>query len=128
MKHTKSIVASVLLVGVVATTSVFAASSMGSSSMHTDMQKSPFTNTNLIKVLQDKGITVPTPEEAKAFQTKMQAMKTAEKNLSDADKASFKLLRESFKKQERDFLRSKGVTLPSEEEIAKMELIRTTLE
>jgi len=127
MKHTKSIIASVLLVGVVATTSVFAATSMGTTSMTSEMHKNHLSNPDIVKILQDKGITVPTPEEAQAFHTKMQSLRSAEKNLSDADKASFKLLRESFKKQERDFLRSKGVTLPSEEEVAKMELIRTTL-
>lgn len=127
MKHTKSIIASVLLVGAVATTSVFAASSMGMTSKLTS-QKNPFTNTAVIKALQDKGITVPTAEEAKAFHDKMQALHTAEKNLSEADKASYQALRESFKKQERDFLRSKGIVLPTEDEIAKMELIRTTLE
>ncbi|MDD2745509.1 MAG: hypothetical protein PHU93_03135 [Candidatus Gracilibacteria bacterium] len=126
MKHTKSIIASVLLVGALATTSVFAANSMGMTSKLMS-QKSPFTNATVIKALQDKGITVPTPEEAKAFQTKMQTMHDAEKSLSEADKASYEALRQSFKKQERDFLRSKGIVLPTEDEIAKMELIKTTL-
>ncbi len=126
MKHTKSIIASVLLVGAVATTSVFAASSMGMTSKLTS-QKSPFTNTPVVKALQDKGITATTPEEAKAFQDKMQAMHDAKKNLSETDKASYQALQESFKKQERDFLRSKGIVLPTEDEIAKMELIKKTL-
>jgi hypothetical protein len=52
-------------------------------------------------------------------------------NLSDANKAELKKLRDSFEKTEREFLRSKWVTTPTEEQVTKMdaihEVIRTTL-
>ena len=125
MKHSKTILASVLLVGAVATSSVFAANMTGVTNKMAKMN--PFTTETVIKALADKGITAPTVEEAKAFETKMQAAHEAQEKLSDTDKAGLKTLRESFQKQERDYLRSKGVTLPSEEEIAKMKQIREVL-
>ncbi len=129
MKHTKSIVASVLLVSAIAATSVFASNSSSSvMGMSYKMNMgNPFSNTGVIQLLKEKGITAPTPEEARAFQEKMQALQNAEKSLSTEGKAQLELLRKSFRKQERDFYRTQGVVLPSEVEIAKMEMIRDLL-
>ncbi len=126
MKHTKSIVASVLLVSAFAATSVFAAnSSMG---MKLKMGKgNQFSNTGVIQLLTAKGITPPTLVEVKAFETKMKALQKAEKSLSTDAKAQLETLRQSFRKQEREFYRTQGVVLPTEDEIAKMETIRDLL-
>lgn len=93
-------------------------------------------NENVRATLAASGVTLPTAAEATAFHDKMKAARDAENALSDADKAGLKTirdaaqekmrtLREETAKAERDYLRSKGVALPSEEEIAKM---RDTME
>lgn len=82
------------------------------------------------------GVVLPSAEEMKSYAESMKAAREAQAKLSDADKAELKKLhdeamekmkqvRESSAKAERDFLRSKGVNLPSEETIAKM---RSTME
>lgn len=94
------------------------------------------TNENLRTALAASGVTLPTADEAKAFHEKMQAARDAEAKLADADKAALKTMRDAAQekikaireeaaKAEREYLRSKGVALPSEEEIAKM---RDTME
>jgi hypothetical protein len=127
MKHAKTIVASVLLVSAVAATSVFAANSMGMGNKAGMGKGNPFSNTGVIQMLKDKGITAPTAEEAKAFETKMKALQKAEKSLTTEAKAQLETLRQSFRKQEREFYRTQGVVLPTEDEIAKMEAIRELL-
>lgn len=67
------------------------------------------------------GVTLPSAEEMKAHREQMQKVKDAMDNLSDADKATLKQMHEAAAKAERDFLRSKGVPLPTEDEIAKWE-------
>ena len=82
------------------------------------------------------GVILPSTEEIRSYAESMKAAREAQAKLSDADKAELKKLhdeamekmkqvRESAAKAERDFLRSKGVNLPSEETIAKM---RSTME
>ena len=77
--------------------------------------------------LKTQGITLPTADEVQAFQTKMKNNMNAVKNLSDADKASLKTLREEFQAKEREFLRSKGVDLPTEDQIAQMKKVREAI-
>ena len=88
-------------------------------------------NEKIRTALAASGVTLPTADEAKAFQDKMKASREAEENLSDTDKAALKTMRDATQekirtiheeaaKAEREYLRSKGVTLPTEEEIAKM--------
>lgn len=94
------------------------------------------TNENLRTALAASGVTLPSADEAKAFHEKMQAAREAEAKLADTDKAALKTMRDAAQekikaireeaaKAEREYLRSKGVALPSEEEIAKM---RDTME
>lgn len=88
-------------------------------------------NEKVREALAASGITLPSAEELAAFHEKMQAARAAEAKLSDAEKTEFSAIRttgmekiraihEEIAKSERDYLRSKGVALPSEEEIAKM--------
>ncbi|MDQ1343609.1 MAG: hypothetical protein QG650_328 [Patescibacteria group bacterium] len=83
------------------------------------------------EALAASGVTLPSVEAIDAFEAKMKAARDAESKLSDADKAELKKMRdatmaqvkavhEAAAKSERDYLRSKGVTLPTEDEIAKM--------
>lgn len=89
-------------------------------------------NENIRTALAASGVTLPTADEAKAFQEKMKAAREAEAKLADADKATLKTMRDATQekiktireeaaKAEREYLRSKGVALPTEEEIAKIE-------
>ena len=93
-------------------------------------------NEKIRAALAASGVTLPTADEAKAFQEKMKTAREAEAKLADADKATLKTMRDATQekiktireeaaKTEREYLRSKGVTLPTEEEIAKM---RDTME
>lgn len=89
------------------------------------------TNDKVREALAASGVTLPSVDEINAFETKMKAAREAQAKLSDADKAELKKMREATMEQvrkihldaaktERDFLRSKGVALPTEDEIAKM--------
>ena len=122
MKHTKTLAVSALVLGTVITSSVFAFDYA-----KTATSLNPFASSAVTKVLQDKGLTAPTTDETKAYMEKMVAAREAEKKLSDADKAGLKTLRESFQKQERDYLRTKGIALPTEAEITKMNQVREAL-
>lgn len=121
MKHVKTLAISALVVGTVITSSAFAFDY--AKKTNTD----PLASSAVTKVLQEKGITAPTSDEMKAFMEKMQSARDAEEKLSDADKSGLQTLRDGFRKQERDYLRSKGVTLPSEEEISKMDAVHEAL-
>lgn len=88
-------------------------------------------NEKVRAALAASGVTLPTTDEVKAFQDAMKAARTAESKLSDTDKAGLKAVRdagqekikaimEETAKSEREYLRSKGVALPTEEAIAKM--------
>lgn len=88
-------------------------------------------NENIRTALAASGVTLPTADEAKAFQEKMKAAREAEQALSDTDKAALstmrdatqqkiQAIREESAKAEREYLRSKGVALPTEEEFTKM--------
>jgi hypothetical protein len=88
-------------------------------------------NEKVREALAASGVTLPSTEELGAFHEKMQAARSAEAKLSDAEKAELQAIRtagmekiraihQETAKSERDYLRSKGVALPSEEEIAKM--------
>ncbi len=78
--------------------------------------------------LKAQGISIPSTDEVQAFQTKMQSEREAMKNLSEADRASLQTLREEFKKKEREFLRSKGVDMPTEDQIAQMKKLREAVQ
>ncbi len=123
INKTKIIIGSAVALAAVATTSAFAFNMSGGFQTKADI----FTNPTVIKALTDSGITVPTAAEATAFMTKQKAAHEAEVKLSDADKAGLKTLKESFKKQERDYLRSKGIDLATEADIARFAKIRETL-
>lgn len=95
------------------------------------MMENIFTNSGVTAALQAKWLSTPTEAELQSYHTAMQAMMSGAMNLSDANKAELKKLRDSFQKTEREFLRSKWVTTPTDEQVAKMdaihEVIRTTL-
>jgi hypothetical protein len=95
--------------------------------MQGGVQADPFSDPAVKKALTDAGIAVPTSEEAKAFMEKQMNAFTAEAKLSETDKAGLKALRESFRKQEREYLRSKGVDLPTEDTYAKFDKIHEVL-
>lgn len=89
------------------------------------------TNENVRTALAASGVTLPTADEAKAYHEKMKAAREAEQALPDADKTALKTMRDATRekvqtiheesaKAEREYLRSKGVALPSEDEISKM--------
>ena len=118
MKHAKKLMGVGLLTAVLVPVLTFAATATGTVTMGRsapDFSKLPQSVQDTLKAA---GVTAPTQEAIKAFETKMQNERTAMKNLSDADKASLKAIRDAARKQEREFLRSKGVDLPSEDEIA----------
>lgn len=88
-------------------------------------------NEKIRTALAASGVTLPTADEAKAFQEKMKAAREAEAKLSDTDKAALKTMRDATQqkiqaireesaKAEREYLRSKGVALPTEEEFTKI--------
>ncbi len=88
-------------------------------------------NEKIRTALAASGVTLPTADEAKAFQEKMKAAREAEAKLSDTNKAALKAMRDTTQqkiqaireesaKAEREYLRSKGVALPAEDEISKM--------
>jgi hypothetical protein len=85
-------------------------------------------NSGVITALQAAGITVPTAEEMKNFHTSMEAARKAEKELTDANKAGLETLRKTFRKQERDYLRSVGVAFPAETEIEKYQAIHEVIQ
>ncbi len=102
----------------------------------------PLTNTGVIAAIQAAGLTVPTEAEMKANmengKTTEEAIKklstddqTALKTLRDSNRTAEEALREADQAKERDFLRSKGITVPTEDQIAKekqiQEIIRKTL-
>lgn len=101
-----------------------------------------FSNTEVVAALKAAGITTPTEAEIQANVEKMKAMKTAIDNLSTTDQTALKTLRDANRTveealrdanqvKEREFLRSKGVSVPTEAEVAKekkiQDIVRTTL-
>lgn len=103
----------------------------GQASMGAGIGAGILSNEKVRETLAASGVTLPSAEELAAFHEKMQAARAAEAKLSDTEKAEIKAIRtagmekirtihQEAAKNERDYLRSKGVTLPSEEEIAKM--------
>lgn len=85
------------------------------------------TNSGVVAALQNAGITIPSAEEIKAFQINMESARKSQQNLSEASKTGLRFLRKSFQKQERDYLRSVGVTFPSESDIEKYQTIQETI-
>lgn len=94
-------------------------------------QAGMMTNESVRTALAASGVILPTADEAKAYHEKMKTAREAEQALPDADKATLKAMRDAAfekakviyaeaAKAEREYLRSKGVALPSETEIAKM--------
>ncbi|MFZ3232034.1 MAG: hypothetical protein WA194_00570 [Patescibacteria group bacterium] len=90
-----------------------------------------FSNEKIRTALAASGVTLPTADEAKAFQEKMKTARDAESKLSDTDKTTLKTMRDATQqkiqaiheesaKAEREYLRSKGVAIPTEEEFAKI--------
>ena len=117
MKHSKKLIGVSLLTAVLVPVLTFAATATGSIATGRsapDFSKLP---QSVQETLKAQGVTLPTADSIKAFETKMQNERTAIKSLSDADKASLKVIRDAARKQEREFLRSKGIDLPSEDEI-----------
>lgn len=84
-------------------------------------------NSGVVAALQAAGIAVPTAEEVKKHHTAMEAARKAERELSDANKKGLESLRKTFRKQERDYLRSVGVAFPAESEIEKFQTIHETI-
>ncbi len=99
-------------------------------------------NIEVVAALKAAGITTPTEAEIQANMEKMKAMKTGIDNLSTTDQTALKALRDANRTaedalrdanqaKEREFLRSKGVSVPTEAELAKekkiQDIIRTTL-
>ncbi len=88
-------------------------------------------NIEVVAALKAAGITTPTEAEIQANMEKMKAMKTGIDNLSTTDQTALKALRDANQAKEREFLRSKGVSVPTEAELAKekkiQDIIRTTL-
>lgn len=99
-------------------------------------------NTEVVAALKAAGITAPTEAEMQANMEKMKAMKTAIDKLSTEDQTALKTLRDTNRTaedalrdanqaKEREFLRSKGITVPTEAEVAQEkkihDIIRTTL-
>lgn len=64
------------------------------------------------------GIALPTEAEKTAQKEARAKVEAAMKALTDDDRAALQVIREEAKKKEREYLRSKGVPLPSEDEIA----------
>jgi hypothetical protein len=73
-----------------------------------------------IDALKAQGITLPTKDEMRKFFDGMNRIKKSVQALPEADRAELQKLREAAHKAEREFLRSKGVALPSEDQIAQM--------
>jgi hypothetical protein len=73
------------------------------------------------QALAASGVTLPSDSDISAAESTMKAVMEAQRNFqpTDADKAALKAIRDAAAKSERDYLRTKGVTLPSEDEIAK---------
>ena len=101
-----------------------------------------FSNTEVVAALKAAGLTAPTEAEMQANMEKMKAMKTAIdklstedqtalKTLRDANRTAEEALRDANEAKEREFLRSKGISVPTETEIAQQkkiqDIIRTTL-
>lgn len=100
-------------------------------------------NSGVVTALKTAGLTAPTETEMKA---RMDAMKTTQdqiaklstddqtalKSLRDSNRTAEEALRDANAAKEREFLRSKGVSVPTEAEVAKakqtQDVIRKALE
>ena len=128
MKSTKK---AAIVTGIIAAILVpaitFAATATGAIGMsHTtpSFTKLPQSVQDMLKA---KGVTVPTAEAMKAFVTKMKNERKGRKSLSEADQATLSAIMEKARIEERAFLRTKGIDLPSEDEIAQMKKFRESL-
>ncbi len=127
MKHAKKLMGVGLLTTLLVPVLTFSATATGAVTTGRsapDFSKPPQSVQDTLKAA---GVTAPTQEAIKTFETKMQNERTAIKSLSDADKASLKAIRDAARRQEREFLRSKGVDLPSEDEIVAAMKFKDTL-
>ncbi len=79
-------------------------------------------------LLTASGIAIPTDAEFQSHHEAMEKVRKSIDSLSETDKAALKTLRETAQKAERDFLRSKGVPFPSEEELAKFQTFHQKLQ
>ena len=89
------------------------------------------TNDKVRETLAASGVTLPSTETITAYQEKMKAAREAQEKLSETEQAELKAIRdagmekiraiqEETAKSEREYLRTKGVTLPTEAEISEM--------
>ena len=89
------------------------------------------TNEKVRETLAASGVTLPSTETITAYQEKMKAARDAQEKLSETEQAELKAIRdagmekiraiqEETAKSEREYLRTKGVTLPTEAEITEM--------
>jgi hypothetical protein len=124
----KTAIVAGILTAILVPAMTFAATATGSLGMTRtapDFTKLPQTVQDTLKA---QGVTVPTQAELQAFATKMANEKKARSTLSDADKATIKAIMEKAHAEERAFLRTKGIELPSEDEIAKMKKFKESLQ
>jgi hypothetical protein len=128
MKSTKkAAIAAGVLAAILVPTLAFAATATGALGTRTapDFTKLPTTVQDTLKA---QGVAIPTQAELTAFATKVANEKKARSTLSDADRAIIKAIMEKARAEERAFLRTKGVELPSEDEIAKMKKFKESLQ
>ena len=83
-----------------------------------------FGNSKMLEELAASGVTVPTTDELKAYAETQKTAREAEQKLSDTQKSELKAIRDAAAKAEREYLRAQGITLPTEETIAKMEALQ----
>ncbi len=77
--------------------------------------------TKIREALAASGVTLPSDADISSAHATMRSVAEARRNFeeTDADRAALKAIREEAAKKEREYLRSRGVALPNEEEIAK---------
>lgn len=105
---------------------------MGGMSMHAPFLNGSGTVTVSSKIretLSLSGVTLPSDSEITSAHAVMSKVKEARKSFqaTDADKAALKSIRDSAQKAEREYLRSKGIALPSEDEIAKAQAVHESV-
>ena len=88
-------------------------------------------NEKVRETLAASGVTLPSTETVTAYQEKMKAARDAQEKLSETEQTELKAIRDAgmekvraiqaeTAKSEREYLRSKGVALPTEAEITEM--------
>ena len=94
-------------------------------------ETSMLTNEKVRETLAASGVTLPSTETITAYQEKMKAARDAQEKLSETEQAELKAIRdagmekvraiqEETAKSEREYLRAKGITLPTEAEITEI--------